>query len=199
MSIFSKLKSSLMGDSKKPQAGRGHVLGTRETNAAIVSAASSSGSLSGGRAGERLVEVCFEEQSLGMQLHSLDGAPVITKVLPDTEAARKGVAEGDVVVGIDDVSVHSFDQCMQVLRALGRPVSLRFRRPASAQSDSVFSRLVGSSKAPAIAMSAEEREAQRKNLVESAKRREEAWDKKLEKNRNKKKVSHGGWSSFACS
>ena len=37
-------------------------------------------------------------------------------------------------------------------------------------------------------LSPEERELQRKNLEEAARRRETAWDRKLEKNRNRKKV-----------
>jgi hypothetical protein len=49
-----------------------------------------------------------------------------------------------------------------------------------------------------IVLSVEERESQRRNLEEAARRRETAWDKKLEKNRNKKREDNGNKSLVAA-
>jgi S1-C subfamily serine protease len=126
-SFFDKVKRSLGIADKKEE--KGHILGTRESNGKATKKSGSSAGTSVDTAssgGAKIIEVCFEEPTMGMQVEATDGGlPLITKVFSGNAADQKGVRVGDMIIGIDGVDTVSYDACMQILKNPARPMNVR--------------------------------------------------------------------------
>ena len=119
-SLFKKIKDSLGGKSSQ---SKGHVLGTRQQS---PSSSASNDQGANKSSSPKTIEVCFEAQTLGMQIESASGGlPVVKTVYPETAAESKGVLAGDIVIAVDNAEISSFDQCMHFLRGTERPINIR--------------------------------------------------------------------------
>jgi hypothetical protein len=122
-SILDKIKNKL-GMTNAQADSKGHVLGTRESNTMTPLPRPE---VTQEKEEPKVIEVCFEEQTMGMQVESAkDGLPRITKVFEGSIAARKGVCIGDLIIAIDNLEISSYDQCMELLQNSVRPLNLRY-------------------------------------------------------------------------
>lgn len=139
----------------------------------------SSGHTLGGST-ESHFDVTFTEDSLGLTIHSapsdhtMCGSPMVVDVVGGSAASTAGVRVGDIIVSVESNSGHiTYGDFVEVVQAIGRPVTLRFLRCIS----NLDSRKKAGASTPVL--SAGERESQRQAMREAALAREKAWDKRV--------------------
>ena len=123
------------------------------------------------------MDITFAQASLGMTLSKdpKSGLAVVSKVEPNSEAARAGVKAGFRVVGLEGSSVASYDAFMAVVQTVARPCLIRFEAdaaPAAAPSAAPKGKGGGLfKKAPVAEVVSPEEAASRR-------RRSRRWDKR---------------------
>jgi S1-C subfamily serine protease len=77
-----------------------------------------------------VLEASFGPGPLGLTVdRDAAGAPCVTRVAEDGQAAKAGVRVGDVVVALNGTSAPAYEAVVRDLPALPRPTLLKFRRP----------------------------------------------------------------------
>ena len=163
--------------------------------------------------GEDLIfDVAYSDATLGMTFlndtfdaqkkidTSVVKDQVVNSVINESESHRNGIQVGDVILSVEGNAVRSFDDFTMLVKALERPLHIRFRRPCLPptaplqRSNSTGSN--GSGSALSEAELAERREAN----IRAAENRADAWDRRVktsstvrkDKEREKEKRGGGG-------
>ena len=77
-----------------------------------------------------VLEASFGPGPLGLTVdRNINGAPCVTRVAADGQAAKAGVRVGDVVVALNGTREPAYEAVVRDLPALPRPTLLKFRRP----------------------------------------------------------------------
>ena len=105
--------------------------------------ATSSGSFDGHDGGspnqglkpDQVYQVAFQEGPMGMTLtkNSREQASV-SRLLPEGQALKAGVATGDFVVGVAGKTMENYDEIMHMIPLMPRPLSISFARLQSKKS-----------------------------------------------------------------
>lgn len=84
--------------------------------------------------GEYLIE--FDKNSLGMTLEkNSENEAAVSRVIPGSSAALKGVRVGDIAVAVMGKYVCEYDDIMHMIMCMPRPVLIAFRRHGHGQGD----------------------------------------------------------------
>ena len=77
-----------------------------------------------------VLEASFGPGPLGLTVdRNINGAPCVTRVAADGQAAKAGVRVGDVVIALNGTREPAYEAVVRDLPALPRPTLLKFRRP----------------------------------------------------------------------
>jgi S1-C subfamily serine protease len=77
-----------------------------------------------------VLEASFGPGPLGLTVdRNINGAPCVTRVAADGQAANAGVRVGDVVIALNGTREPAYEAVVRDLPALPRPTLLKFRRP----------------------------------------------------------------------
>ena len=138
--------------------------------------------LGGGSDSSEIFDVTFTDAELGITIlaapdgHIMNGSPIVVEVTPRSAASAGGVRVGDVIVSIESNSGFvSYGDFVEIVGALGRPLTLRFQRIAA---QTQGAKQLGTDKSHS-SLSEEELEARRVAMREAAVGREKAWDKRV--------------------
>jgi hypothetical protein len=147
---------------------------------------------SGGKKRTKVFE--FNEQAIGMVLSKNEsGKSTVARVVPNGEAHRLGVKEGDIIVAIENNYV-GHEQFVELLQAFPRPVTVEILREKpdvfASLKGSFASAMHGSTKpgkdaaAPVPSeLSDAEKRAKREALLAAAEQRTKHWDDRIQKGR----------------
>ena len=81
-------------------------------------------------------DVKFNEIKLGMGIRQLNDRILVNEVMNESCAEKAGVTVGDIVLSIDGNTVNIKDSCIEFIKALGRPIIIRFQKGNSKQQQS---------------------------------------------------------------
>jgi hypothetical protein len=198
MSSFLKALGLSSGSSGST-TGKGHKLGSgndEKTTSKVNS--SSSSSSSGGSSSNNssdLFDVTFTEETLGIKVNpEATGQITVNEVIATSNAANAGINAGDILISVDGNMVKDVDSFVQIIKAIGRPITIRFQRGGnrsqqqssnSSFSSSVFKSMTGKSVESSLPpMTEEEKEQMRIDRLKAAEDRGKAWDKRIAQGRN---------------
>lgn len=183
--IIDRLKGSLgFGSTSGSSGGTGHRLGSGDGKQIGVP---STATVDRTPPSDGLVfDLVFNEPSLGMVLRQLENKkPIVDDVVAGGSAASLGVKPNDLIVGVEGNIVESYDGFLEVIGAIGRPVSIRFLRGSSTRSTAPSSSSIGTGKSDPP-LSEEEKSSRRIARFKAAEDRGGAWEKRFAANRLKK-------------
>ena len=184
--------------------GKGHKLGSgndEKTTTKVNSNNNSSSSSSGNNNSSDLFDVTFTEETLGIKVNpEATGQITVNEVIARSNAANAGINAGDILISVDGNMIKDVDSFVQIIKAIGRPITIRFRRGGnrsqqqssnSSFSSSVFKSMTGQSSQSVESslppMTEEEKEQMRIDRLKAAEDRGKAWDKRIAQGRNSTK------------
>ena len=193
MSSFLKALGLSSSGNSSSSSSKGHILGGNDTS-------SSGSNPSNTNSTADCYDITFTEETLGIKVNPVSANNnniVVTEVIARSSASNAGICAGDVVLSVDGNAVNDVKAFVEIIQAIGRPVTIRFKKgsntriqqnTSSSFSSSVYKSMTGNSQTKTVAslppMTEEEKEQMRLDRLKAAEDRGKAWDKRVAQGRN---------------